>query len=71
MGRKVPTYPPTRQFRPDGTPNPNYRPGAVKPDPPPAPPPAPLPEIVVHCKMPKCKPRFPPIVEYTKGKGLP
>lgn len=55
MGCREPSYPPTRQFRPDGTPNPNYRPGAVKPEPPPAPP----------------KPQYPPIVMYTKGKGLP
>lgn len=55
MSRKAPSYPPSKQFRPDGTPNPNYRPGSVKPEPPPAPP----------------KPVFPPIVTYTKGKGLP
>lgn len=38
-GAKAPSYPPNVKCRPDGTPNHNYRPGSVRPEPPPAPPP--------------------------------
>ncbi len=43
MGAKEPTYPPTKQFTPDGRPNPNYDPAHVKPEPSPPPPPYPQP----------------------------
>ena len=38
MGSKFPQYPPTQQFLPDGSPNPNYIAGCVKPHPSPPPP---------------------------------
>jgi len=38
MSCKEPNYAPSKQFKPDGMPNPNYDPGYVKPTPSPPPP---------------------------------
>ena len=46
MGSKLPQYPPTRQFLPDGSPNPNYVAGFIKPNPSPPPPPPRRPSTV-------------------------